>query len=466
MSKHPHKKAVPAESQHGIDYWLGGVLGLGFALVLLKAGSPVVIKTLFDAPKSLGEALLIPWPQSWAQGIVLAMAVFGALTMRSQVIKPKWVFAMPAIWLGWQFVAWTKSVDPELSGRTLRHMATVVVSFYLGWLVIGRLRRQQLFWWVIVGGFGVVLMSGFFQRYGELQEMKAWVEENERTHWKNLPVEDQMKFVRQGVLVQTPEGIQATEEFLKRVRNGRVYATFSGYPNALAGAVLLLLPVVLASLWQLSATWETSKRQLLVGVVAYMGLMCLVWSGSKAGWLVFLAMGVVVFWRLPIPKAWRQALIAGVVVVGLGAFAFKFASYFKKGATSVGARVACWNVAFATGLEHPILGTGPGTFGRIYQLRKAPDAEMAQLAHNDYLEQICDSGFVGFLSYLAILPLGLVMLYRKSSKNILEQQGAVWLGLAGWSAQGVLEFSLYIPALACLAFMLLGWLWASSAPKD
>jgi hypothetical protein len=35
---------------------------------------------------------------------------------------------------------------------------------------------------------------------------------------------------------------------------------------------------------------------------------------------------------------------------------------------------------------------------------------------------------------------------------------AVWLGVLGWALQGLLEFDLYIPALAWPALTLLGWL--------
>ena len=35
---------------------------------------------------------------------------------------------------------------------------------------------------------------------------------------------------------------------------------------------------------------------------------------------------------------------------------------------------------------------------------------------------------------------------------------AVWLGVLGWSLQSLVEFGLYIPALAWPAFTFLGWL--------
>ena len=40
----------------------------------------------------------------------------------------------------------------------------------------------------------------------------------------------------------------------------------------------------------------------------------------------------------------------------------------------------------------------------------------------------------------------------------LSVEFAVWLGVLGWSLQSLVEFSLYLPALAWPAFVLLGWL--------
>ena len=41
---------------------------------------------------------------------------------------------------------------------------------------------------------------------------------------------------------------------------------------------------------------------------------------------------------------------------------------------------------------------------------------------------------------------------------------AVWLGVLGWSLQGLFDFGLYIPALAWPAFTLLGWLLGLEQP--
>jgi O-antigen ligase len=80
---------------------------------------------------------------------------------------------------------------------------------------------------------------------------------------------------------------------------------------------------------------------------------------------------------------------------------------------------------------------------------------MARLAHNDYLQQASDSGWVGFLAYLVWIG-GIITLMFRSGADPVAQAG--FLGLAGWFSQGLVEFSLYIPALAWTAFTLAGLL--------
>jgi len=172
------------------------------------------------------------------------------------------------------------------------------------------------------------------------------------------------------------------------------------------------------------------------------------------------AMGLMVLLQLPLPRKVRMALIGVVLVGGLAGFVIKYQAYLQKGATSVGARIEYWKVALQIAKEHPLLGTGPGTFQVPYQRLKPPAAEMARLTHNDYLEQASDSGLIGFLSYSALMVSSTFLLYRKrESKNTLFF--AIWLGYFGIAAQGAVEFWLYVPAIAWTAFLLLGCLWGA-----
>ena len=83
------------------------------------------------------------------------------------------------------------------------------------------------------------------------------------------------------------------------------------------------------------------------------------------------------------------------------AFSLKFKNYFEQGATSLSARWTYWEAGWKSSMNHPLLGSGPGTFVRVFSRSKPEDAEMARLAHNDYLQQASDSGWIAALLYLA-----------------------------------------------------------------
>ena len=91
---------------------------------------------------------------------------------------------------------------------------------------------------------------------------------------------------------------------------------------------------------------------------------------------------------------------------------------------------------------------------------------MARLAHNDFLQQASDSGWVGFAAYLAFVCSAMARGYRAVPKELTSIPFAIWLGLLGWFLQGFLEFSLYIPALAWPAFALLGLITPTYEPRS
>jgi len=172
-------------------------------------------------------------------------------------------------------------------------------------------------------------------------------------------------------------------------------------PNALAGAVLLLLPLALVTIATVTHDQRTSIRVSALGTLGLLGLGGLVWSGSKSGWLIALGMVAIGLLRFPWGRRWASIAIPVVLVLGLAAFGLRFERYFRQGATSVGARMDYWRAAVQATSERPLTGTGPGTFQRPYARLKSPEAEMARLVHNDYLEQFSDSGIPGGIAYLA-----------------------------------------------------------------
>ena len=88
------------------------------------------------------------------------------------------------------------------------------------------------------------------------------------------------------------------------------------------------------------------------------------------------------------------------------------------------------------------------------------------MAHNDYLQQASDSGIPGFVIYTTFVVGALVFLYQKGRVRDHRLRFATWMGLLAWSLQSLIEFNLYVPALAWLALALFGWLVGTVKPFD
>jgi putative inorganic carbon (HCO3(-)) transporter len=251
-------------------------------------------------------------------------------------------------------------------------------------------------------------------------------------------------------------------EFQQKIASNRIFGTFV-YPNALAGGILFALPVSVVTVWNLSRRFSSVGRGVLTGLLACAGLVCLFWSGSKAGWLIMLGMALLAFVHLEqLSKRAKLISVLVLMTLGFGVFYAKHAGYFTKKTNSATARLDYWQAAWQTMKEKPLFGSGPGTFMINYQRLKRPESEPAKLAHNDYLQQGSDSGVIGLCTFLALMGGSVVVLYCRLRRKWDWGRFAVWLGVAGLAVQEFVEFSLYIPALAWPLFLFLGWLWAAT----
>jgi O-antigen ligase len=417
------------------------VAGLFFFVTILKFGSPVVMDSKIDVPQDLTSTFYDLWPPHWGAWLFVPVAVVGLWAVDLSGTKLRWALFLPLIWLGWELVAATQTVSLPLTKLTIMHFAVCVSLFYLGFFA----RKGMSNPWPIWAGMGLALCwamrAGIEQHFGGLEATRKMLMESPAT----MGADAQML---------------ANPDYLKRIASNRIFGTFAGYPNGLAGGLILFLPLTLAFLWRLTPKVRDSIRILFVLILGGCGLACLYWSGSKAGWLVALAVGLVALGHSALPLKWKRWLIYGVLIAGVAGFAIKYSSFFQKERNSVGARFAYWRAALIVIDRHPILGTGPGTFQIPYAQIKRPGDEMARLCHNDYLEQATDSGIFGFMIYGAMVFTLLLRLYRYSIKEkpINWLSFGVWLGMFGLCLHSLVEFHLYVPALAWPLFFLFGWL--------
>lgn len=427
------------------DFFLPVCAFIGLALLKFSTPPVFTVSSMIAewvAPPTSGiEWLLGQWPPVIGYWLVGGLGLLGLAFVRWQTHAPRLLVVLPIAWLMWQCVAATQSVDAALSGATFKHFAASVVCFYLGLFGLNRNQAVAWFLWPIMLAFVAMLVVGFSQHFGGLEQTRQYFFTYIYPTLKTVPA-----------------------DLLKRIASDRISST-SFYPNSLAGAILLLLPPMLAWIFQAREQFTIGARWLLGGLLATGALGCLYWSGSKGGWLLALLASLVALMQFKFSKRIKVILIGVVLALGLAGFAWKYAGFFQRGATSVVARFDYWRVAWDSAVANPVFGTGPGTFSVAYAKVKRPESEMARLTHNDYLQQASDSGFPGFIFYTAFIIGVLRVGYSALGNGPSRLRFGVWLGLFAWALQALVEFTLYVPSVAWPAFALAGWLLGTTGKR-
>lgn len=436
------------------------VFGLFLGLSVVKFGNPVILDQVITVPNSLTSAWANAWPLHWAHWFLAAIVLIGgalALATKPRWPTTRWLWVLPIIWAGWQLLSATQSPYRELTTATLWQYGGCAACYFLGALVIGPGRGWRFVTFGVLAAFAFCLVRAVDQKLFEFPSERQFLLESQRSSWTNMPPEMFQELKHDNVIINTNGADVLNPVIIAKYEKGRVQGTLV-YPNALAGIVLLLLPVAIVTVWQATRNFRRLTCVAAVGLIVFLGVGGLFWSGSKSGWLIALAVGVFWLYRLKWSPQLKWLVVIVLVAGGLIVFGLRFQSYFAKGATSVGARFDYWRAAAQVTMGHPAFGTGPGTFQRPYALLKRPDAEMARLVHNDYLEQFSDSGLVGGISYAVWIGLLFWTIGRRVWATGDWLEFSVFAGLLAWFVQGLIEFSLFVPALAWTAFTLAGCL--------
>jgi hypothetical protein len=434
--------------------------GLFLGLCIWKFGNPVILDHKISAPNTATEWLIEPWPPHWAPLILMPFFVVGTFLAAQKRIHPpanRWLVWLPLAWLGWQFFSAGTSVDATLTAATLWQYAGCVACYFLGTFLLARENLLRCILPGVLAAFTFCLIRAVDQRAIEFPAERQAMIEGQRTGWTNFPPENIASMKNDGVIITTNGADVVNPVILKKMEKGRAYGTLV-YPNALAGIILLLWPLALALAVGATKKLKPPIRFAAVALAIFLGGAAFFATGSKLGWLIGILLIGLFLLRLDWSKKLKFAAVAAVLFFGLGIFAVRFHSYFSAGATSAGARFDYWRAAVQITQTHPLTGTGPGTFQRPYAQLKSPDAEMARLTHNDFLEQFSDSGIPGGLAYAGWIFLALAVAGKKFWRSADVFTFAIFAGVLAWFVQGLGEFSLFIPALAWTAFALLGFL--------
>lgn len=102
--------------------------------------------------------------------------------------------------------------------------------------------------------------------------------------------------------------------------------------------------------------------------------------------------------------------------------------------------------------DYPLFGTGPGTFGTVFQLYRISNSTYwPEQLHNDWLETRITFGWVGLLLLLAALACVLLRWFvrggiRGGSRFVI----LAWLGLAGCLVHALFDFPFQIHSILFL----------------
>jgi O-antigen ligase len=247
---------------------------------------------------------------------------------------------------------------------------------------------------------------------------------------------------------------------------------FGSYTNRnhYAGLMEMLLPFGLVISISLSVL---PSLRLLSSFGSLVMLASIFVSGSRGGMLaVVIALIIFAFhyWRHEqTSTAVRTTMVAAVVaLVFIGYFSYeRVASRSVMEATdSIRLQIARDSLRLVA--EHPLLGSGLGTFTSIYpQVRTFPINLFMNAAHNDYVQLTVETGLLGMISAAAFLFLVFQNAFRSIHRARKSWFSAVTLaaitGCVALLVHSLFDFNLEIPANAATFAFLTG---LASARRD
>lgn len=420
---------------------LHGILGLLVFLLPVKFGGLVLLP---DRPMDFADWCLSRWPLELAVVLVFVWAVVAvsAAWRQGGPAPGGWAW-LPLVWLASQWFSAGVSLWPGRAWLMATFFSVAAIFFFIGWWPAESERRYRMVLGALAAATGLVCVVALQQHFGGFEETLRSA--------KELP---------DRVPLEIRANLAAVEG---KLAQGRVFGPMF-YSNTLAGYLILVGAPVCCWLWRfLRERMEGNERVVRVAGIALPSafaaviLWCLLLTRSKGGFaMLALAMAGGLFLCGRVRWRWRVSALVALLAVGAAFFGVQG---MRRGAETLEARGDYWRAGVAMIAEQPWLGGGPGTFGIRYVKHRRPDAEPTRLAHNNFLQQWTDSGFIGFASFAA-LWIGVLWrgARRLRSASFDPLMWATWVGLAAWTGHNMVDFDLYVAAVAWPAFLMAGWM--------
>lgn len=258
----------------------------------------------------------------------------------------------------------------------------------------------------------------------------------------------------------------------------RIFSTL-GQPNWLSAFLIALLPL---SLFQIVSSNKNGERFLHAGL-SLLFLITIAFTKSQSG-IAATAVVLILFFVITAVQKKKSWLL--LTLIPLIAFVFVFkGSYVRQtisslnkinpfysntltiineenktrvgGSDSMSIRRVVWEGAIKLGLQHPLFGTGVETFGySYYWVRPAAHNLTSEAdflynkAHNEYLNFLATTGFVGLATYLFLIGSILYVIARNDATKQSPSSELRWpllLGLVSILITNYIGFSVVNVAL-------------------
>jgi hypothetical protein len=249
------------------------------------------------------------------------------------------------------------------------------------------------------------------------------------------------------ILLRRP--ITLEDEIFKRTHSGVYYllmhrraVSFFGWPNALAGFLLLFLPLALILPLHLKLIWQ----KYLAGAGMLAVVVCFLYTFSFLGWLSFM-LSVLVFlsflWSKLGIKNWpiqKKRLTVFSFIIFLLLFLLVISR--KDFLGSLTPRLFYYKAAVTLLLKNPWWGYGWDSFVILCRTMTDIRTNLSAYVHNSYLQAWVETGIVGFIGIVLLA----VFVFRKATTVIYareQQRGDLILGAIAWGLMAFLVDNLF-----------------------
>lgn len=291
--------------------------------------------------------------------------------------------------------------------------------------------------------------------------------------------EDSIKYLEHNADLSLPVTQHVARDWFIAL-SGRVFSRFA-LPSQLAGYLLMILPLNLFLLLR--------ERSLPVkigwGIVLFLNGLIFFYTTSFGAWLSLLSLLPVGRWAWLTKKGrmtrglhhrWQKVLTEGVgfllgggiILVIIGSVRGQHLWDFQ-GNNPLWYRFLNWKAAFAMFHDHPFLGTGFFTFGKLYPQYMVPGANESQFAHNSYLQIGSEFGLLGIAVIAWLLGYWLVSAFTGhtdshashddpsaiSARPSVDLRFFCLLSGLGFLLHNLVDFDVYVFPLGVLGVSLL-----------